>query len=229
MREKKHIFTLLELLIVIAIIAILAGLLLPALNNAREKAQGIHCISNLKQLGLYLRNYLDVSKDVMPLWSAKEPEYIRWYDTVYTLNHDQKLAQVVYMTGGKPKAPFDCPVSESKTPGHDFGLNYYMTGYGGGRFVGKVASPSRRAVLMDISLDNSASSWKNTSVEWPTSADSEGLARNNLKAWRHNMGINVLFFDGHAARKSQAEVPPGSTGSIYGYFWGGGTSGNEAI
>lgn len=64
-RELK-IFTLIELLLVIAIIVILASLLLPALNTARDRAKLILCLGQMKQVGLAMNLYIGDFNDQMP-------------------------------------------------------------------------------------------------------------------------------------------------------------------
>ena len=71
--SKNHCksFTLIELLVVIAIIAILAGMLLPALNMAREKARGIQCTSQMKQIILGGLMYTNDFNDYLSLCTFK--------------------------------------------------------------------------------------------------------------------------------------------------------------
>lgn len=59
-------FSLIELLIVVAIIALLAGMLLPALNSARKKAGSVSCLNNLKTCGLRMTFYSDSYDDYLP-------------------------------------------------------------------------------------------------------------------------------------------------------------------
>ena len=83
--RKKRNFTLIELLIVVAIIAILASLLLPALSAALNKSKAITCLSGMKQLNLAVQNYLDNNKDTIvtmtsdwehPYYSASSEGYM---------------------------------------------------------------------------------------------------------------------------------------------------------
>jgi prepilin-type N-terminal cleavage/methylation domain-containing protein len=72
-------FTLVELLVVIAVIAILAALLLPTLGSAKEKGKGVVCLSNLRQVGIAIRAYADDSSGNIP-FGPKAPPFTSPFD-----------------------------------------------------------------------------------------------------------------------------------------------------
>ncbi|HZR20991.1 MAG TPA: prepilin-type N-terminal cleavage/methylation domain-containing protein [Verrucomicrobiae bacterium] len=72
--NRETAFTLIELLVVIAIIAILAALLLPALSRAKEGANRVKCLNNLKELQLAVQLYMDQNRGLFPPRS----DVVRW-------------------------------------------------------------------------------------------------------------------------------------------------------
>ena len=122
-RRDSGAFTLIELLVVIAIIAILASMLLPALAKAKTKAQGIQCMSNLKQLQLGHHLYTDDANDVLvPNFEPGNADgnWVRgWLDftaspdntnTLYLT--DPKYAKLAPYTG-QAAGVYKCPADRS--------------------------------------------------------------------------------------------------------------------
>ena len=68
--KSRRAFTLIELLVVIAIIAILAAILFPVFAQAREKARETACMSNMRQIGMAVRMYVQDNEEAFPVFQA---------------------------------------------------------------------------------------------------------------------------------------------------------------
>ena len=102
-RRQKAAFTLVELLVVIGIIALLISILLPTLSSARQAASSTQCLSNLRQVAVYMNMYANESKGFLP---ANNPGSIRLFSAVVHDVFDQRYAKGA---GGKV---FYCPTLE---------------------------------------------------------------------------------------------------------------------
>jgi prepilin-type processing-associated H-X9-DG protein len=189
---------LIELLVTIAIIAILLGLIIPALNQAKAKTRSIVCLNNLKQWGYAMNLYANDNDDFLPpegtgssisaqtAWYVALPKQIgmgSYYDNPWYTNAKAPLGVSIWI----------CPSNTNRSNGNNL-FHYCMnehvdeTGYKDRPVrLGSVPHPSRVVYLFD------------------NGGRAPRAQQNNVHTNVHTRGANFNFLDGHAQRFSNRE------------------------
>ena len=206
-KMRKNEFTLIELLIVITIIAILAGMLLPALGKAKSAAHVITCAGNLKTLSLGITLYCDENDGWFgPInknsGSSRVYPYI-WVNQLYISNYIEAKNRDSTMgyDNGKFTPVLACPFANWNDPlkkswelgsasyaSGDYGFNYYASDVtqGGNNYLqrlSKMKHPSSRLVVADANF------FVMINNNYPT-------VQSMMILYRHNEKANAMAGDG---------------------------------
>ncbi len=219
MSEDRKLFTLIELLVVIAIIAILASMLLPALSKARQAAQNIKCVNQLKQIETAAIMYAGDSEDWLPGTPHNCPyahsELGGWvYGASYTVNWWEADSRFNFLwqiyqggNGYVDKALFICPAvtKDGSDPAPDYLVAYTFP----------------PCMFFQLSAAKNASKQINV-LDTPEAAmskyENQPYPQNGSAHWRnwfgpyttqHGAKMNFAFIDGHVASMNYMDVDPG--------------------
>ncbi len=228
MDEKEwNYFTLIELLIAISIIAILAGMLLPALNAAREKAYSIKCASNQKQIGTAFSLYIDDYKGYYPCWGTRiaQDAYIiggSWDKGLCLLKY---AAAKVFVDDSlrnatKPQLAIDATENNTLLPTAWNGYGYNGRGIGRNQIFNTDVNLSetfrpaqlkeiRKPSIVYIVMDTRSSS-EQCGINAVYSCYTTNVDTGQADAYRHNKVVNILKAD-----SSVSQTPVSSRANPY--------------
>jgi len=219
---------------VIAVIALLASMLLPALSKAREFARRIKCVSNLRQWGLAIQMYVADNNNYFPIARDNNPAYRYWTDYLASYIDKEDPSLPGYMKDRLKVSGTLLHRCPTKSPYSAFAgiatSNYlinmdlclYIRNDGTvtneslvAKKMGRVKNPCKTLLLVDGKTGYG-------SVIDSLMRTGPGYAHCSVD-YRHSDGCNILFVDGHVVwQKKPADgsyLDIANTGGIAGTLW----------